>query len=1472
MANVGQAAVSLVGLYVGSMVGMPGLGFSLGNMLGQALFPTQLPTVEGPKIADQAITTSAIGAAWPWVFGKDAVAGNVLWADRLINHKHTEEAGGKGGPTQKQVYYTATRSYAVGLCRCPNGPIKGLLRAWRMDKLVYDIRPQQSDETDNAYAERVAASESFADGFTLYTGTADQMPDPTIEAVKGVGNTPAYRGRAYIVFTDEDQTDTGGRMPNWRFEIVTEGDDADTTVVEHASAVMYPWALGDDPRSCKNEHQYRMIGSPSSPISGVWRDSLDAAKADIGGIDADRLAYQLGWSPDRLELWRAFTVNAPGEQEVLYLHFNRHLPDGDYRDGYDYAAELPAGPSPVGCTSMAEAGITAQRRIWWTGLTDAGALPWATVAGIWRIASAGTGESGESAVTNCSNYGVGQQLFRLDDVLIEIRRKPRAPAPPCTPYCTDAYPLLPENSNYCAIDGRVEHMVGYSVAAGSFKALSNLRSAVGVVTDYPLGPVVAAGSGDDTQAFWEAEYAAAVAADAKIRTGLVYGVDYPVVPTTAYVRSYVRHALQAIPPTVGSIVREICEEVGVPSDRIDVSDLTDTVPGYGLSTLMTARQAIQPLQAYQFFDCVESDALLKFPKRGKPIVYTLTTDEMGARFAGEPAPPLVTTQIQQAVELPRLVRVHYKMGAKDYQAGMQQSPPRMTTDSVNAKDVQLAINMDDTKAMQIAQVIHQDDWWGRETYETSVSPALLALEGADCIGIPVEGLVERARIVGVNMTPPLSPLKLSLRRDDDGVYVSYALGAAAVPSSDVLGIAGPSELLIIDGPALDGSANDAGVYVAAWGQFSGWSGAQIMLSVDGGASYKAKVTLLTPATVGRIVGVMPAGPSANVWDYGTVLTIDLDRGDLESKTQDLVLNGGNPAFVGADGRWEAMQFADATLLGVFNGKRRYEVKTLLRGRRGTEWAQGLHQDGDRFVLVGPGAARIAGENADLGRTTKWKAVTLDMSEQTAAAMDHTNQGVALEPYSPGHLEGVRDAGNNILFTWKRRTRLGEEWNNQVDVPLNEASEEYQVTILNPERNAPRMVTVYEPRYLYTWEQQQLDWGVVPTANTLQVRQVSAVVGTGYVGEATIDLPFITDSEGNEPAQPSVAWKITFEGSFDDRDDFYFWIFSAADSRYLTVSGSGKSSFDDYADDLALQLESNFPGSTVSVDGAEVSVSFPEARYVRASGNVTAPPTIFLGQAPAPAHGAAQQQSFIDLYRDLGTEWQQSPNSDLNYRQPGTASFALQVTWKDYATYKAMGRTPLLVPLSWSVFGTSDFYLGGLDELVAAINSNTELSSRGITASLVSVPGSMVRPAVVISATGSYAVRNDSFGNQSGSHPSGFDPKLAQIVQGAVDSPSGDPQITVVSFFNGAGTNVEAGQVYVVTLDGVDYTYTADASDVGTDFAPIYTELAALITGADFTAAYEPAVGGLEITANSPNVPFTCSARASYGGQVALEME
>jgi len=66
--------------------------------------------------------------------------------------------------------------------------------------------------------------------FTVYLGSADQQPDPTMEALEGSGNVPGYTGRFYIVYSRFGVDWWGYAVP--RFEaIIRERDSADLAEV-----------------------------------------------------------------------------------------------------------------------------------------------------------------------------------------------------------------------------------------------------------------------------------------------------------------------------------------------------------------------------------------------------------------------------------------------------------------------------------------------------------------------------------------------------------------------------------------------------------------------------------------------------------------------------------------------------------------------------------------------------------------------------------------------------------------------------------------------------------------------------------------------------------------------------------------------------------------------------------------------------------------------------------------------------------------------------------------------------------------------------------------------------------------------------------------------------------------------------------------------------------------------------------------
>ncbi len=55
--------------------------------------------------------------------------------------------------------------------------------------------------------------------FRLYHGTENQNPDPFIQSIEGIPNTPAYRGLAYFVIENFQINEFGSHIPNFTFEV-----------------------------------------------------------------------------------------------------------------------------------------------------------------------------------------------------------------------------------------------------------------------------------------------------------------------------------------------------------------------------------------------------------------------------------------------------------------------------------------------------------------------------------------------------------------------------------------------------------------------------------------------------------------------------------------------------------------------------------------------------------------------------------------------------------------------------------------------------------------------------------------------------------------------------------------------------------------------------------------------------------------------------------------------------------------------------------------------------------------------------------------------------------------------------------------------------------------------------------------------------------------------------------------------------
>jgi hypothetical protein len=130
-------------------------------------------------------------------------------------------------------------------------------------------------------------------------------------------------------------------------------------------------------------------------------------------------------------------------------------------------------------------------------------------------------------------------------------------------------------------------------------------------------------------------------------------------------------------------------------------------------------------------------------------------------------------------------------------------------------------------------------------------------------------------------------------------------------------------------------------------------------------------------------------------------------------------------------------------------------------------------------------------------------VSIGSDPSLPSAIAFTNEAASLKPYAPVHISGNRNGAADLTITWLRRTRFSGEWRDLVDVPLNEASEAYEVDVLDGAGQIVRTLSSTSPSVIYSAANQSTDFGAPQGAVDLAVYQISAAVGRGFAGRATL---------------------------------------------------------------------------------------------------------------------------------------------------------------------------------------------------------------------------------------------------------------------------------------------------------------------------------------------------------------------------------
>ena len=180
---------------------------------------------------------------------------------------------------------------------------------------------------------------------------------------------------------------------------------------------------------------------------------------------------------------------------------------------------------------------------------------------------------------------------------------------------------------------------------------------------------------------------------------------------------------------------------------------------------------------------------------------------------------------------------------------------------------------------------------------------------------------------------------------------------------------------------------------------------------------------------------------------------------------------------------------------------RYELSSLLRGRFNTESFVDSHSAGERFILLDVTLSRQTTALVNQGLTKHYKPVSIGDTLGNTQSQQFRWNAECLKPYSPVHIAGSRDGAGNLTISWVRRARINGQLRDHLDVALDEATEAYEVDILDGSQIV-RTISASNVTCDYVAADHS-DFGSVQQSVTVRVYQLSALVGRGRKGESVV---------------------------------------------------------------------------------------------------------------------------------------------------------------------------------------------------------------------------------------------------------------------------------------------------------------------------------------------------------------------------------
>jgi hypothetical protein len=1083
-------------------------GWMAGTILGAAFAPDQ--NITGPRLEDLTVSSSAYGAAIPYLQGTMRISGQLIWASEKREIVTVTEVGGKGGSTTQTTYtYEADLHFLL-----TDVEIHDVTRIWSNGKLIYN-------KTDGAVNTSVDASDNTStwSRVTVYTGAADQMPDPD-----GHPDAPAYRGRGSIFFKSYGLGNSGF-LPNLTFEVLTQGASSGSMWTVSSFGIKGFGAKAGGtvkfiPPPVGYYFEFAMVYNPvtnnfwvagyyedTSPFQIlVWEVNKDTgaviSTVDLGTNPIYNIPAWMCISPDGGTVYFLITdypfvvaINTvtkawsdfapippvtPGDDPFFWKMYLNHagtrlvVPFGDWYTGnsmhiYDTATGTLLNTVFI-TTASNDAGqgrFTSDDRFLFFGCNSLWRIDMVTYA----VTEAWVGNSSLERTASDLIFSVDGLKAYLgmvyDNKVIEFNVTTVAspPSVTLTEVATYVNPTVPsymqfmematDGINIFIVDADYGNYYRFDTQTKLFTIISKDKEFC-----IPSQPI----------AFPE---------------GLSAPAD----------------------PTLREVVEDLCQRAGLTPTQYDASDLDSLgkkVHGLVSGQLTSVRVLLEQLGTAYFFDCHLSDKLY-FRHRGQAAAATIPYTEMSASDGqNDSHDPMPLTQVDE-LEIPSKFALTYTCSERDYQTDTQYSD-RLVRTQDNTKAVQLPLSFTASEAKAIADTLLLNQVLAALQVTISLPRKYYAYEPDDVLRlVDRDGLNYDMRMVSRKETDGVLTFKGV--KEDASVLVQAGAVSAIVDGTQTTVLAPDTTLLRVLNSlpsVLDVYADQIGEYVAVGSDVTDWNGCTLF--EDNSVSPKQLARFTQRTVMGQSQTTLENWTKGDVMDQINTVDIVLTAADsLSSVTRADLLK--DPTLNLAVLRYEVLQFQTAELIAP----QTYRLSNLLRYRNNSEFAIGypaIYYSLFTLLQTNGGVQFIPETLASLGLTKTWVAVSANQKYSDGTFVDADTYSFHLRCLAPVHLhKDVSETDGAITIQWLRCTRLETRFVGPLIpvAPLGEASESYVIEIFTDAGYATikRTLTASTNSAPYTAAQQITDFGALQQFLYVKIYQVSATVGKGQPAKAKI---------------------------------------------------------------------------------------------------------------------------------------------------------------------------------------------------------------------------------------------------------------------------------------------------------------------------------------------------------------------------------